>query len=72
MTGLEAVSVRLLQPSGAQEALHVSLSKDMTRYSAPIRWLHPGDHAISVLLDGVQVAGRGFHSSTSQLNLSRF
>ena len=29
----------------------------MTHYVAPIRWLHPGDHAISVLLNGVQVAG---------------
>ena len=57
MTGLEAVTVRLLQPGGTQEALPCALSKDMTRYTAPIRWLHPGDHAISVLLDGVQVAG---------------
>ena len=57
MTGLEAVTVRLLQPSGTQEALPCVLSKDMTHYVAPIRWLHPGDHAISVLLDGVQVAG---------------
>ena len=57
MTGLEAVTVRLLQPSGTQEALPCVLSKDMTHYCSPIRWLHPGDHAISVLLDGVQVAG---------------
>ena len=57
MTGLEAVTVRLRHPSGAQEALPVVLAKDMTHYAAPIRWLHPGDHAVSVLLDGVQVAG---------------
>ena len=57
MTGLEAVTVRLLQPSGTQEALPCALNREMTHYVAPIRWLHPGDHAISVLLDGVQVAG---------------
>ena len=57
MTGLEAVTVRLLQPGGTQEALPCVLSKDMTHYAAPIRWLHPGEHAVSVLLDGVRVAG---------------
>ena len=57
MTGLEAVTVRLLQPGGTQEALPCVLSKDMTHYVAPIRWLHPGEHAVSVLLDGVRVAG---------------
>ena len=57
MTGLEAVTVRLLQPGGTQEALPCVLSKDHTHYAAPIRWLHPGEHAVSVLLDGVRVAG---------------
>ena len=57
MTGLEAVTVRLLQPGGTQEALPCVLSKDATHYAAPIRWLHPGEHAVSVLLDGVRVAG---------------
>ena len=57
MTGLEAVTVRLLQPGGTQEALPCVLSKDMTHYVAPIRWLHPGEHAVSVLIDGVRVGG---------------
>ena len=70
MTGLEAVTVRLLHPSGTQEALPVVLAKDMTRYSAPIRWLHPGDHAISVLLDGVQVKGTPLRARAEGMEVS--
>ena len=70
MTGLEAVTVRLLHPSGAQEALPVVLAKDMTHYAAPIRWLHPGDHAVSVLLDGVQVAGTPLRARAEGMEVS--
>jgi hypothetical protein len=70
MTGLEAVTVRLLHPSGAQEALPVVLAKDMTHYAAPIRWLHPGDHAVSVLLDGVRVAGTPLRARAEGIEVS--
>ena len=57
MTGLEAVSIKLTHPSGSQEAIPVTLAKDNRSYNAKVRWLHPGHHSLSVLLDGVQVPG---------------
>ena len=57
MTGLEAVSVRLTHPSGSQEAIPVTLSRDNKCYTAKIRWLHPGHHSVNIMLDGVVVPG---------------
>lgn len=57
MTGLEAVSIRLTHPSGAQEAVPVTLSKDHRCYAAKIRWLHPGHHFVNIMLDGIAVPG---------------
>jgi hypothetical protein len=55
MTGLEAISVVLTLPSGVSESLRCTLAKDMTRYVAKIRWLHPGVHHIAVLINGIRV-----------------
>ena len=55
MTGLEAISVVLTLPSGVSESLRCTLAKDMTRYVANIRWLHPGVHHIAVLINGIRV-----------------
>lgn len=57
MTGLEAVSVRLTHPSGSQEAVPVTLAKDNKSYTAKIRWLHPGSHSLTIMLDGIPVPG---------------
>ena len=57
MTGLEAVSIRLTHPSGTQEAIPVTLSKDNKCYASKVRWLHPGYHSLNIMLDGVVVPG---------------
>ena len=57
MTGLEAVSIRLTHPSGSQEAIPVTLSKDNKCYAAKVRWLHPGYHSLNIMLDGIVVPG---------------
>ena len=70
LTGGEAVTVRLLQPSGVQEAIPCAMTKDKQSYVADVQWLYPGRYGVSVMLDGEHVPGTPMYVTAEGLEVS--